>query len=120
VRRARVGDAERAAAAAELLVHLVGEPALVPELERAAEAGGQEPEQVAEAAGVLLEVRRELEEHGAELVAEAGRGVAEVTERIAHASRAMWVMRWGAFSVKRNAAGVSRSQPATALALGMR
>ena len=35
-------------------------------------------------------------------------------------SRAKWVIRCGALSVKEKSAGVSATQPATVLALGMR
>ena len=83
-----VGDAERGVGGAQALVDIVGEPAVVAELEGTAESRGKLDEKTAQAVQILLEVGGQLEEHGPELRPQPGRRVDKVAERVADLAQA--------------------------------
>src|SRR5262249_18839246 len=76
-------DAERGAARAKRLENLVVEPGGVPELEGRADSRRQGRQERLEALPVLLQIRRQLKEDGAEPAAERRRDLEEVVDRVA-------------------------------------
>ena len=83
-----VGHAERGVGGAQALVDIVGEPAVVAELEGTAEPRGKLGEEAAQAVQILLEVGGQLEEHGPELRPQPRRRVDKVAERVADLAQA--------------------------------
>jgi hypothetical protein len=84
----RVGDAERRVAAAEEVVDLVVEPRWVADLDGHPDGGRHPRETLAEAAGVLPEVRRKLEEERTALVAEPRDRVEKLGEGLGDVAQA--------------------------------
>ena len=67
---------------AQRVVDLVGEPGVMPELERGAPGPWHPGEEVAQPGHVQLQRRRALKERGTELVAQDIHGLEEVAQRV--------------------------------------
>src|SRR5207302_3303416 len=77
-----VGDAEREILRPEPLEHLGVHPRRVPELERGAGVRGKDAEKRIEHREILAEIRRQLEEDGAELGSERRCGPQKVLQEV--------------------------------------
>src|SRR5213594_3276827 len=92
-------DGQRGVARPQPLVHVVGEPGRVPELPGHPEIRRHHIKDVGQAADILLEVGRQLEEQGAQPRAETARDVAEDAHGLVDVAQPREVvMRCGALS----------------------
>ena len=116
-----VGDAEGRVPGAEDAVHLLVEPRRVAKLDGHADGRRHQREAVAKTAGILPEVRRQLEEKRTELRAEPSDRVEEIPEGLSDVAQAGEVgdpLR--DLEGETNPAGLSWSQPAIVFAVGIR